>query len=157
MICVCQLCLMATFSSRALTVNQGLRGRCRKTRTLLTGLRLQSRRWLTFHPPYHTALNFLHPFAQLLSLNQGLLDQAWFRFGIVGFLQRIKGGASGWLIGLSVCLRLGSLSQGPGIKGTPSPHVGLPAQRRVCFSLCLLPLLVLTLSRINEILKKKKN
>ena len=50
-------------------------------------------------------------------------------------LRKISCRASGWLSRLSICLQLMSWSQGPGIK----PHVRLPAQGGVCFSLSLCP------------------
>ncbi len=51
-------------------------------------------------------------------------------------------GAPEWLSWLSVCLQLRSWSRGPGIE----PHVRLPAQWGVCFSL-LLSLCALSLSK----------
>ena len=53
-----------------------------------------------------------------------------------------QSGAPGWLCGLSICLWLRSWSQGPGMES----HMRLPSQQRVCFSLSLLSLLVLSLS-----------
>ena len=44
-------------------------------------------------------------------------------------------GVPGWLSQLSLCLWLRSQSRGPGIK----PHIGLPAQWGICFSLSLCP------------------
>jgi len=64
-------------------------------------------------------------------------------------------GTSGCLSRLSVCLRLRSWFQGPGMESC----IGILAQRGACFSLCLLlPLLVLSLSLSltnKKILKKK--
>ena len=51
-------------------------------------------------------------------------------------------GVPGWLSWLTVCLWLGSWSQGPGIK----PHMGLPTQWRVHFSLSPVCLCLLALS-----------
>ena len=62
--------------------------------------------------------------------------------------------APGWFTPLSVCLGLTSWSWGPGIE----PHVGLPAQRGVNFSLCPRPNslpLMLFLSQINKVFSKK--
>ena len=70
-------------------------------------------------------------------------------------------GAPGWLSWLSICLPLRSWYQNTGIQ----PHIGIPAQWRVCFSLstlsplplhyvCVLSLL-LTFSQINKEKEKK--
>ena len=62
---------------------------------------------------------------------------------------RLINRAPGWLSGLSLCLRLRSWSQGPGME----PRIGLSAQRGVCFSLSLclpLCLLVISLCQINK-------
>ena len=61
--------------------------------------------------------------------------------------------APGWLRGLSLCIKLRSWSQGPGIE----PYIGLSAQWGACFllSLCL-PLcgLVISACQINKIFRK---
>jgi len=126
--------------------------------------------WSFFLDQWVTGLlQITDPISQIPNLTSTWIKEEWSTFinGInlfqqigkkkVGYLCQTDLCLGAWVAqSLRVCLQLRSWSQGPGIK----PHIGLPAQRGVCLSLCRscsLCSCVLSLNKKTKSFFKKRN